>query len=95
MVSQESMEFHQKVEARRRSDDYFYRLLRATQEAQENEKQPLSSEDWVHVVNAKGDYTPTAIEESIQNGYVTIDEEQRVRLTGKGAKWLSDFKERN
>ena len=92
---QEKFEFHEEMLQVRRSDNIFHHLLRATQNMQENEKQPLSTEDWVLAVNAKHDYTPTAIEESIEKGYVTIDEDQRVRLTERGANWLLEFEKRS
>ena len=92
---QEKFKFHEEMLQVRRSDNVFHHLLRATQNMQENEKQPLSTEAWVLAVNAKHDYTPTAIEESIEKGYVTIDEDQRVRLTDRGANWLLEFEKRS
>lgn len=86
----QQLELQKLSEEQRRSDDVFYHLLKRPADS------PVSSEEWVRMINEHvGSYTPTGIEECIQRGDVTIDEDQVVRLTDRGEAHLEELKRRN
>jgi hypothetical protein len=62
--------------------------------ASAKEENQATSRGWVENYNGhEGIESTSRVEECIANGFVTIDDQQRVRTTAAGLKWLAAYKE--